>query len=121
VDSVYQETVLENVGSDKITEGMNAVIGHENGMSVLKVQWLSKPNPEKVHGSMVLYLSRREEAEKLLREVRVDIEGETAFARPYERRNGPRRCFKCHHFGHVVAVCPSPASVCSRGAESGHS
>jgi hypothetical protein len=120
IDSVYKGAVLEDINSDKIKEGVAETIGNENKVQVHKIQWLSKPSPTKIHGSMVLYLAKREHAERLLREVRVDIEGETAFAKPYERRNGPRRCFKCRQFGHIASTCPSQASVCSRCAESGH-
>jgi hypothetical protein len=120
VDSVFKGAVLEDMGSDKVKEGISKAIGEENGVHVHKIQWLSKPNPGKIHGSMVLYLAKREAAEKLVREVRVDIEGETAFARPYERRNGPRRCFKCHQFEHMAAACPSRVTICSRCAESAH-
>lgn len=60
-----------------------ALIAEENEIEIHRAQWLSKPDPGKAHGSMVLFLTKREDAERLLREVRVDIEGETAFAKPY--------------------------------------
>ncbi|KIX04690.1 uncharacterized protein Z518_05560 [Rhinocladiella mackenziei CBS 650.93] len=120
VDSVYKGAILKDGQSTEVKEEAAQMVGEENGIRVHKLQWLSRPNADKIHGSMVLYLARREDAEKLLREVRVDIDGETAFARPYERRIGPVRCFKCHQFNHVVAKCPSPQSICSRCAEIGH-
>lgn len=121
VDSVYKGAILSDMQSKEVKEGAAQMVGEENGVHVHKIQWLSKPNADKIHGSMVLYLARRSDAEKLLREVRVDIDGETGFARPYERRVGPIRCFKCHQFNHVAAKCPSPQMVCSRCASAGHS
>ena len=47
-------------------------IGEEN--EVRQIQWLSKPNADKIHGFMVLYLGRREDTEKLLQWV-VDFGG----------------------------------------------
>lgn len=120
VDSVYKEAVLEDVASDKVKSGVAQTIERENDVQIHKIQWLSKPGTEKVHGSMVLYLVKREQAERLVQGGRVEIEGETAFARPYQRRSGPRRCYKCHQFGHVAAACSSPEPVCSRCAEAGH-
>jgi hypothetical protein len=95
-------------------------VAEENEVQVHRIQWLSKPDAGKIHGSMVLYLGRRSDAEKLLQRGRVEVDGETAFARPYERRTGPRRCFQCHQLGHMKAHCTSTQVVCSRCAESGH-
>lgn len=108
------------MGTDRIKRGIDKAIGEENGVHIHKIQWLSKPDPGKIHGSMVLYLAKREEVDKLLREGRVGIEGETAFPRPYQRQTGPQRCYKCRQFQHIAAACPAPAVVCSRCAGSGH-
>lgn len=37
VDSVFKGAVLEDMGSDKIKEGMSKVIGDENGVHVHKI------------------------------------------------------------------------------------
>ena len=69
---------------------------------------------------MVLYLYRREDAEKLSWRGRLEVDREMTFVRPYERRASPVRCFKCHRFAHVKARFPSVDRVCSRCAEHGH-
>jgi hypothetical protein len=120
VDSVYKGAVLKDMGGNEVKEEATQMVAEENDVQVHKIQWLSKPDRSKIHGSMVLYLARRQDAEKLLRDGRVEVDGETAFARPYERRTGPMRCFKCHQFNHVAAQCPSPQPVCSRCAGAGH-
>jgi hypothetical protein len=120
VDSVYKGAVLKEMGGNEVKEEAAGMVAKENDVRVHKIQWLSKPDTGKIHGSMVLYLARSQDAEKLLRDGRVEVDGETAFARPYERRTGPMRCFKCHQFNHVAAQCPSPQPVCSRCADIGH-
>ena len=101
-------------------EEAKQMVGEENEVQVHKIQWLSKADGSKIHGSMVLYLASRQDAEKLLKDGRVEVDGETAFARQYERRTGPLRCFKCHQFNHIAARCPAPQPVCSRCADLGH-
>jgi len=120
IDGVYKFAVLNDSHSTKVKEEAVKQVGDENGVAIHKIQWLSKPNSDKTYGSMVMYLARREDAIKLLQRGMVDIEGETAFARRYERRVGPVRCYKCHQFNHIAARCPSPVDVCGRCAESGH-
>jgi hypothetical protein len=85
---------IRNLGSPILTIELCAqVCRGPNSLQVHKIQWLSKVDAGKIHGSLVLYLARRQDAEKLLREVRVEIDGETAFARPFARRAAPMRCF----------------------------
>jgi hypothetical protein len=120
VDSVYKGAVLKDMAGIEVKEEAKQMVAEENEVQVHKIQWLSKPDSRKIHGSMVLYLARRQDAEKLLQDGRVEVDGETAFARPYERRTGPLRCFKCHQFNHMAAQCPSPRPVCSRCADTGH-
>lgn len=120
VDSVYKGAVLKEMGGNEVKQEATQIVAEENDVQVHKIQWLSKPDSSKIHGSMVLYLARRQDAEKLLRGGRVEVDGETAFARPYERRTGPMRCFKCHQFNHMAAQCPSSQPVCSRCAGTGH-
>ena len=120
VDSVYKGGVLTSMEGAEPKPEATQMIAKENEVQVHRLQWLSKADVNKVHGSMVLYLGSRQDAEKLLHKGMVEVDGETAFARPYERRRGPQRCFKCHQFGHVKARCPCPHTVCSRCAGSGH-
>jgi hypothetical protein len=95
------------------------MVAKENDVQVHQIQWLSEPD-SKIHGSMALYLARRQDADRLLRDGRVEMDGKTAFTRLYERRTGPLRCFKCHQFNHVAARCPSPQPICSQCAGIGH-
>lgn len=120
VDSVYKGGVLTSMEGAEPRPEAAPMIAKENEVQVHKLQWLSKADVNKVHGSLVLYLGSRQDAEKLLRKGLVEVDGEAAFARPYERRTGPQRCFNCHQFGHVKLHCTSPHTVCSRCAGPGH-
>ena len=120
VDSVYKGGVLTTMEGIEPRLEAAQMVAKENEVQVHKLQWLSKADVNKVHGSMVLYLGSRQDADKLLRKGFVEVDGETAFARPYQRRTGPQRCFKCHQFGHIKAHCLSPHTICSRCAEVGH-
>ena len=120
VDSVYKGGVLTSMEGAEPRPEATQMVAEENEVQVHRLQWLSKADVNKTHGSMVLYLGSRQDAEKLLRKGLVEVDGEAAFARPYDRRTGPQRCFKCHQVGHVKAHCPSPQIVCSRCAGPGH-
>jgi hypothetical protein len=85
------------------------MMSKENGVQMRKIQWLSKPNTDRIYGSMVLHLARPGDAEKLQREVRVEINGETAFVRLYERRAGLAQCFN-YKFNQLL-TCPSMQSM----------
>lgn len=58
-DSVFKGGVLTNMAGVEVHEGAGSMIATENEVRVHKVQCLSKPDPGKIHGSMVLYLGRR--------------------------------------------------------------
>jgi hypothetical protein len=95
-DAVCKLSVLDNPLSATIKPDIVPQIGNENGVTIRKLQWLSKADAEKAYGSMIVYLASRDDAVKLLREGMMDVDGETSFIRPFERRLGPVRCFKCH-------------------------
>ena len=50
----------------KIQDDACEAISRENNVKIMKLVWLSKLNPDKLHSSLVVYLSIKEEADKLL-------------------------------------------------------
>lgn len=120
VDNVCKEVVLNNSHSTIVKGDMVEQSGQENEVSIHQIRWLSKTATDKTYGSMVVYLARQEDAEKLLREGMMDIEGETGFVRHFEKRVGPIRCFKRHQFNHITTKCPSSEVVCGQCAQKGH-
>lgn len=93
-------------------------IGQENNVSITKMRWLSKPS-DKIFGSAVVYLLKKEEAEALLDRQVMDFKGEAGFTRQYERRLVPTRCFKCHQYGHQEFRCSNQIK-CGNCAQEGH-
>jgi hypothetical protein len=119
-DAVCKLSVTNSPHSTAITPETADMIGKENNVTVKKLQWLSRIDAGKAYGSMVVYLGSRDDAAKLLKEGIMDIDGETSFIRPFERRLGPVRCFKCHQFNHIAPKCPSQDVICGTCAQPGH-
>jgi hypothetical protein len=119
-DAVCKLSVLDNPLSATIKPEIVSQIADENGVTIRKLQWLSKPDAEKAYGSMIVYLASRDDAVKLVREGMMDVDGETSFIRPSERRPGPVRCFKCHQFNHIAPRCPLREVIRGKCAQSGH-
>src|SRR5689334_9278642 len=63
-DAVCKPSVLEDTLSTTIKSDCAQQIGNENGVTIRKLQWLSKPDAEKTYGSMIVYLASREDAVK---------------------------------------------------------
>jgi len=94
-------------------------MARENGVQIERIRWLSRAT-DKMYGSVVVFLAHQHEAEALLAKGIMDIGGEMAYTRPYERRQVPTRCYKCHQYGHQEARCRSPEVLCGRCAQAGH-
>ena len=91
----------------KIWEDACETIGRENNVKIMKLAWLSKLNPDKLYGSLVVYLSSQKEAEGLLNRQVMDFGSEAGFTKVYECRQYLTRCQKCLQYGHVKARCTS--------------
>ena len=77
VDNTNRTAVLHQEGHllPRIVEAL----GRENEANIAKVSWLSRKDENKAHGSMVVYVTKRAEAEKLLTEQYFHVAGESAF------------------------------------------
>ncbi|KJZ69698.1 hypothetical protein HIM_10919 [Hirsutella minnesotensis 3608] len=73
----------------------------------------------KAYGSMVVYLTKKNDAKKLLDGKYFDLAGESACTNPFEPRKGPMQCFNCQEMGHKAFRCKKP-QVCGRCASAGH-
>ena len=58
VDSVYKGGVLAIMEGTDVKPDAAQMVAEENEVQVHKLQWLSKPDNNKIHGSMVMYLGR---------------------------------------------------------------
>jgi hypothetical protein len=84
VDSVCKESVVEeNSEHARITAEMCKKLGDQNphngkAINITRAAWLSRPNVGKRYGSMVIYLSNKADADWLLAQKVLDIDGESA-------------------------------------------
>ena len=56
-DAVCKLSALEDTLSTTTKPDSAQQIGNENGVTIRKLQWLSKPDPEKTYGSIIVYLA----------------------------------------------------------------
>ena len=75
-------------------------IAEENNTELAKVEWLSAKYNGRAFSSLVAYFTRDLEAISFLREKYIYIGKESANIRVFEPKEGPRRYFNCHSFGH---------------------
>ncbi|KAH8193542.1 hypothetical protein TruAng_012293 [Truncatella angustata] len=93
VDSVNRTTVLDENGN--IRQGAAKAIGQENEVTVAKISWLSKKEVPKAYGSMVVYLTKAINAQRMLEEGFFHAGGESGYTSVFERREGPAQCYNC--------------------------
>jgi hypothetical protein len=98
---------------------VTAMLEKENEVKIAKVSWLSRKDSPKAYGSMVVYVTKRADAARLLEGQYFNVDGESAFTRVFESRRRPVQCFKCLGLGHKALSCARP-QVCSRCAQPGH-
>ncbi|KAJ6437636.1 endonuclease/exonuclease/phosphatase [Purpureocillium lavendulum] len=102
VDHVNQVAVL--VDSDDIRPGAAEAFGKESDTQIAKIAWLSKRDVPKAYGSMVVYLSKGSDAQRLS-EGFVYAGGESGYTGVFERRPRPDQCYNCQQIGHKAFQC----------------
>lgn len=117
VDGANRTAVLDAEGN--ILPGAMEVLGEENNVTISKLHWLSDKGNGKMYGSMVVYITKANDARRLLEERYFHLAGESASTNAYERRQGPAQCYKCWHTGHKAFMCQKE-QVCGRCAQRGH-
>jgi hypothetical protein len=117
VDGANRTAVLDAEGN--ILPGAMEVLGEENNVTISKLHWLSDKANGKMYGSMVVYVTKANDARRLLEERYFHLAGESASTNVYERRQGPAQCYKCWHTGHKAFACQKE-QVCGRCAQRGH-
>jgi hypothetical protein len=75
VQTVNRTAVLDQEG--KVLPGAAEVLGQENEVSIGKIAWLSRRDSGKVYGSMVVYVTKRSDAARLLRDQYFHVAGES--------------------------------------------
>ncbi|KAM4063306.1 endonuclease-reverse transcriptase domain-containing protein [Hirsutella rhossiliensis] len=106
VDNVNRTAILDGEGN--ILQGAAEALGVENNVSIGKITWLSNKETSKAYGSMVVYVTKKNDAKKLLDGKYFDLAGESACTNPFEPRKGPMQCFNCQDMGHKAFRCSKP-------------
>jgi hypothetical protein len=117
VDNACRTAVLDENG--EVRDGVIEMLEKENDVKIAKLSWLSRKDSPKAYGSMVVYVTKRADAARLLEGQYFNVDGESAFTRVFEPRHGPMQCFKCLGLGHKAFSCTRP-QLCSRCAQPGH-
>ena len=117
VDNANRTAILDQGG--KLLPGTMEALGKENRVHIAKIGWLSRKDIGKAYGSMVVYVTKGSEAERLLQGQYFHVAGESAYTRAFEPRFGPLQCYKCQEVGHKAFSCTKP-QVCAKCAQIGH-
>ena len=117
VDNTNRMGVLDQEGH--LLPGILDKLGKENEVNIAKISWLSKKDSMKAYGSMVVYVTKRADAEKLLTEQYFHVEGESASTRVFETRSNLQQCYNCQEMGHKAYSC-SKQQTCAKCAQTGH-
>lgn len=117
VDNVNRTAVLDGEGN--ILQGAAEALGAENNVTIGKITCLSNKEAGRAYGSMVVYVTKKNDAKKLLDGKYFDLAGESACTNPFEPRKGPMQCFNCQEMGHKTFRCKKP-QVCGRCAGADH-
>lgn len=117
VDNACRTAVLDEFG--ELRTGIVEMLEKENEVKIARISWLSRKDLPKAYGSMVVYVTKRADAAKLLEGQYFNVDGESAFTRVFEPKRGPMQCFRCLGLGHKASSC-TKAQVCSRCAQPGH-
>ena len=106
IDNVRTSSVLHPDGTLK--EEIKETLSNENNTEIARLGWLSAKQTGKAFGSMVVYLTKSSEAQRILQKGYFDIGGESAYARYFERH--PPKCFSCQREGHIARNCTEPVA-----------
>jgi uncharacterized protein YoxC len=117
IDNVRRTAVLDE--KDEIRVGAAEAFGEENGTTVAKIAWLSKRDVPKAYGSMVVYVTKRSDARRLVAEGFFHAGGESGTTSAFEHRPRPGQCYNCQELGHKAYQCKK-TQRCGRCAKDGH-
>ena len=103
VNNARTDAVLQPNGD--IKENIISALNDSNKTQVAKVSWLSSRHVRKAYGSMVIFIKKRSEAERLLDEGFITVSRELASVRVFKPNLGPPRCYNCQSAGHKAFSC----------------
>ena len=114
LDDVVKVVVLQEDGRTVREEFAGSFCAANGLTGVKKAFWLSKG--DRVAGLMVVYLASATEAQAILKQRTVKIEGQIAFTKEFHKLPRPVRCYNCNQYGHYQSRC-SQATTCGQCAQ----
>jgi hypothetical protein len=114
VDGISKSIVLDPQGSGKtLKPEVVPNFARDNSKdnvdcTAMKATWISRPS-DKVNGSMIVWLKKREAAAYLLQKLTVIFGPTAGFAAPYLPKENNDPCFNCNTYGHYQFKCNKPA------------
>lgn len=117
IDNVRRIAVLDE--NNKIRAGVAETLSEENETTVARIAWLSKKDVPKAYESMVIYLTKSNDARRLITEGFFHARGESSTTSIFERRPRPEQCYNCQEIGHEAFQCKS-VQKCARCAKEAH-
>jgi len=118
VDSVNRTAVLDETGN--IRTGATEALSEENDTQVAKIAWLSNRDIPKAYGSMLVYLNKRSDAQRFLREGFFYAGGESGYTKMFEHRDRPKQCYNCQEVTNHKAYQCNKTKICGKCAKEGH-
>ena len=118
VDSVNRTAVLDETGN--IRTGATEALSEENDTQVAKIAWLSNRDIPKTYGSMLVYLNKRSDAQRFLREGFFYAGGESGYTKMFEHRDRPKQCYNCQEVTNHKAYQCNKTKICGKCAKEGH-
>lgn len=113
-DMVAKRAVLDDTAPDGRTlrQEVCAEFARDNAMvgldfTAMKASWLSRLDPRKANGSMVIWLKSKAAAEWLLQTGQALFGGGAygAFCSKYLQETSSKVCYNCNAYGHTQANC----------------
>ncbi len=96
-------------------------LGVENHINIPHMRWIRNIQNGKLYGSMLIWVTKRKDAERLMKEGVLQIRGEAAYNRSVEKRLGPIRCYNCQKYDHQALRCKELEPTCGKCALKGDS
>ncbi|EWZ28661.1 hypothetical protein FOZG_17666 [Fusarium oxysporum Fo47] len=91
INGANRSALLDSNGN--LLPGVTEALGQENEVTITKINWLSDKGNGKAYGSMVVYVTKENDARRLLENKYVHLAGESARTSVFEPRADAAQCY----------------------------
>lgn len=103
IDNIKRIVVLDE--KNKVRAGVIEAYSEKNRTTVAKIAWLSKRDIPKAYGSIVVYVTKKSDARRLIAKGFFHAGGESGITSVFEQRPRPRQCYNCQELGYKAYQC----------------